>query len=324
MSPYWTAFQATVAGVALTVLVLLGDAKASWIAFSLAAFAALLVVGLNTNYARALARAPRSERRARGDRVLAMTSALVFLPATAFALAGTQTRYVHADSQALAGSSIREFVAITAAIAVVMVFLSSSTDWWAIRAWRDGIVAPPPWMRERRGTWVNVTRWWLHHRIVATITFFAALWTTIGLGWFELAKHFSTSAWAYYLLGLISPAALPLFFIGRYVAGLGPAIGIAWGNLEIALGDVVSWRDHGERIEGIVYDVSIDRGYRIVERDGSSRTLRLSDLRSTHGLDVDERKPPTWAQDAVRTSDIDGVADYLAPRTRSSGRWFVF
>jgi hypothetical protein len=49
-------------------------------------------------------------------------------------------------------------------------------------------------------------------------------------------------------------------------------------TLPIALGDEVQWTDGGVMKEGIAYDVSIDNGYMVINRDGRSSYLALAHL----------------------------------------------
>jgi hypothetical protein len=126
-----------------------------------------------------------------------------------------------------------------------------------------------------------------------------------------------------FLLALVSPAAIPVFAMRRYVSGLGVAVGQAWGNLYIALGDTVDWTDQGVRRRGIAYDVSIDAGYRLISEDGRTHRLALPDVHAAH-VAVDEGQPPAWACSAVCDSGLDRACDFRAPKVRKSRGWIIF
>ena len=206
--------------------------------------------------------------------------------------------------------------------ALALLYVSSTIDWYIVKAWRDGIVIDPPCQSKgNRPSWLLVTRVWLLHRIAATVGFFVALWTIVGLAWFELAKHNGKSDWAIYLLGLVSPSTLPLF-LRSYIASLGHAFGLAFGNLRISLSDYVSWEDDGKHSEGIVYDVSIDNGYRVIDRHGRFHYLPLAQARDGN-VTIDERDPPPWTCEAVKGSQLMGASDHWMPRTHPSSRRLI-
>jgi hypothetical protein len=107
-----------------------------------------------------------------------------------------------------------------------------------------------------------------------------------------------------------------------YIANLGHAVGLAFGNLRIALSDRVSWNDDGQHSEGIAYDVSIDLGYRVIDHEGRFQYLTLATARSGN-VSIDETDPEPWACDAVRASELMGASDYWAPRTHASTRGLI-
>ncbi len=240
-----------------------------------------------------------------------------------YVIAAAQTKTLRPAESVLDGNAIAAFVACLVVIVLMLLYVSSCIDWYVIRAWRDGIVIDPPCMRRgNRPTWLLITRVWLLHRIIATIGFFVGLWTLVGLAWFELAKHHGHSNWAIYLLGLVSPSAIPLFFMRSYISDLGHAVGLAFGNLPISIGDHVSWSDDGQKFEGIAYDVSIDRGYRVIERGGKTRHLSLADARESN-IAIDEGDPPDGSCEDVMASALMGASDFWAPRTHASRRWLI-
>jgi hypothetical protein len=324
VNPSWTSFQGVLTGAAIFVLAVLGETPTSATAATCAAVALLLPLALNWNYARVLAQRPRSEPRARGDRRIALAVAVAIPLPLAYAATSVYVDALRLWPGALRDSAIRAFVACTLTIALELVFLSSTVDWYAIKAWRDGIVAEPPCRRGSRPTWLNVTRWWLVHRIIATVAFFVGLSVIIDLGWFEIAKHYKGSDWAYFLVGLVSPTLLTALVMRGYLTNLWDAIGLAVGNLQVALGDTVTFMYHGRSVTGVVYDVSIDGGYRVLESDGSSRYLPLADVRKDRGVDIDQRRPPPWACDAACQSEVEDACDFRRLRDRPSSRWLIF
>lgn len=308
--------------MAILGLTLFGDTVTTAVAVGCAIAALLVPAALNVNYALALAGRPRSAERARGDRKVAI-GLLVAIPLPL----GHAAAAIHVDalrvwSSVLAESSIRAFVACAITVAVTVVLLSSTTDWYAIKAWRDGIVAEPPCRREKRSTWLNVTRWWLIHRIVATVGFFIALTVVINLAWFELARRATDDNWLF-LVGLVSPPLITAIAMGGYTTNMRDAVGLAIGNLKLAIGDTVSFTHHGRSVTGIAYDISIDGGYRVIERDGSSRYLSLGDVRQDRGVDISQGRPPQWACDAACLSEIDDACDFRAVRDRPSTHWLI-
>jgi hypothetical protein len=325
MQALWTWMQALLAGLGLVVLAMLGSPTDAWFAVATGATTLIIAVIANAVYTHALAGRPRSEQRWIGDRRRAMAMLVAFTAPTVYAEAATRNSHLRPFSDVLTGNSIAAFVACLVVVALSLLYLSSTIDWYVVRGWRDGIVVEPPCLRNgNRTTWLLITRIWLLHRIIATIGFFVGLWTLTGLGWFELLQHPGRSEWVTYLLGLASPSAIPLFFMRSYIASLGHAIGMAFGNLSISLGDHVSWKARdGAHRTGIVYDVSIDRGYRVIDKEGASRYLALADTRSD-SVSVDEGGPEPWACRAVRKSELDGAADYWSDRRHPSGRVLIF
>lgn len=315
--------QALLTGAGIVMLGLLGGPTEAWLGAATGLLTLAAVLLCNVIYARALQRRPRSDDRAIGDTRRAI-SMLVALPLPiAYAIAAAVDKTLRPAHQALQANAVAAFVACLAVIALALLYVSSSIDWYIIRAWRDGVVCDPPCNRKgNRTTWLLITRLWLLHRIVATIGFFVGLWTVVGLAWFELAKHHGKSDWAIYLLGLVSPAAIPLFFMGSYIANLGQSVGLAFGNLRVSLGDRVSWVDDGKEYHGIVYDVSIDGGYRIIDRSGQFSYLSLRRARSG-AVSIDESDPGPWACEAVRQSGLMGASDPWAARSHPSAGWLI-
>ena len=211
--------HALLVGVGVVLLALLGGPTEAWLGSATGMFALASALICNAIYAHALAGQPRSDERVTGDRRRVATM-LIALPApTGFALAAAMTGQLRPAESVLRGSSVAAFVACLVVIALALLYVSSTIDWYIVKAWRDGIVTDPPCKRRgNRPTWLLITRVWLLHRIFATIGFFVALWTTVGLAWFELIKHHRNSDWAIYLLGLVSPSAIPLFFMRSYIA----------------------------------------------------------------------------------------------------------
>lgn len=323
MQAVWTGMQALLAGIAVIALALLGASTEAWIAVAVGASALSTVLACNAIYTSSLDRQPRSDERFTGDRRRGLAMIIALPLPLAYATLATSIAGLRPASNVLGTNSVAALVACLVAVALALLYMSSSVDWYVIKAWRDGIVVDPPCMRDgNRPAWLLITRVWLLHRIVATIGFFVGLWTLVGLGWFELAKHHANSDWAIYLLGLVSPSAVPLFFMRSYIASLGHAVGLAFGNLKIALGDRVSWTTDSQATEGIVYDVSIDGGYRIIDCGGKSLYLPLGTVRDGN-VSVDERDPEPGACLAVRESELMGASDYWAPRTHASGRVLI-
>lgn len=315
--------HALLVGVGVILLGLLGTPTEAWLAAGTGMFGLGVALTCNAIYAHALQGRPRSDERATGDRRRAVMMLIALPGPIAFAVAAALTGQLRPAEGVLHDSSVAAFVACLVVVAFALLYVSSTIDWYIVRAWRDGVVIDPPCKREgNRPTWLLITRVWLLHRIVATIGFFVALWTSVGLAWFELLKHHGNSDWAIYLLGLVSPSAIPLFFMRSYIANLGHAVGLAFGNLRIALSDRVSWTDDGQHSGGIVYDVSIDEGYRVIDREGHFQYLQLAKARGGN-VSIDEGDPESWACDAVRASELMGASDYSASRTHASTRGLI-
>jgi hypothetical protein len=323
MQAVWTAMHALLAGTGIVLLGLLGGPTEAWLAAVTGAVTLASVLLCNWIYARALDRGRRSDDRVIGDRRRAFAMFIALPLPTAYALIAVLDSGFRPGHETLQANAVAAFVAGLAVIALALLYVSSTIDWYIIRAWRDGIVCDPPCQRiGNRTTWLLITRIWLLHRIVATIGFFVGLWTAVGLAWFELAKHHGKSDWAIYLLGLVSPSAIPLFFMSSYIANLGHAVGLAFGNLRVSLGDRVSWSDDGRNYDGIVYDVSIDAGYRVIDREGKASYLPLSRARSG-SVSIDETDPEPWACAAVRKSGLMGATDPWTARDHPSTRWLI-
>lgn len=315
--------HALLVGVGVTLLALLGAPTEAWFGAGTGMFALAAALICNAIYAHALQGQPRSDERATGDRRRAVMMLIALAAPTGFALAAALTGRLRPAEGVLHYSSVAAFVACLVVVAFALLYVSSTIDWYVVRAWRDGIVIDPPCKRRgNRPTWLLITRVWLLHRIFATIGFFVALWTSVGLAWFELLKHHGHSDWAIYLLGLASPSAIPLFFMRGYIANLGHAVGLAFGNLRIALSDRVSWNDDGRHSEGIAYDVSIDLGYRMIDHQGRFQYLPLATARGGN-VSIDETDPEPWACDAVRASELMGASDSWAHRTHASTRGLI-
>ncbi len=315
--------QALLVGVGLALLGLLGTSTVAWLAAATGMFALGAALTCNVIYAHALKGRPRSDERSTGDRRRGLTMLIALPIPTGFALVAASMEQLRPAESVLQSSTVAAFVACMVVVALALLYMSSTIDWYVIRAWRDGIVVDPPCMRRgNRSTMLLITRIWLLHRIVATVGFFVALWTSVGLVWFELLEHHGKSDWAIYLLGLVSPSAIPLFLMRSYIANLGHAVGLAFGNLRIALSDRVSWSDDGQHSEGIAYDVSIDLGYRVIDREGRCQYLPLGRARNGN-VSIDETDPEPWACDAVRASQLMGASDYWEPRAHASARGLI-
>jgi hypothetical protein len=315
--------HALLVGLGVTLLGLLGAPTEAWLGAGTGMFALAAALICNAIYAHALNGRPRSDERATGDRRRAVMMLIALPVPIAFALAAASTGQLRPAESVLHDNSVAVFVACLVVVACALLYVSSTIDWYIVKAWRDGIVIDPPCKREgNRPTWLLITRVWLLHRIFATIGFFVALWTSVGLVWFELLKHHGNSDWAIYLLGLVSPSAIPLFFMRSYIASLGHAVGLAFGNLSTALSDRVAWSEDGQRNEGIIYDVSIDKGYRVIDREGCFEYLPLARAR-VGSISIDETDPEPWACEAVRASELMGASDYWAPRAHASTRGLI-
>lgn len=310
-------------GAGIVMLGLLGGPTEAWIGAGTGGVTLIAVLLCNSIYAHALQRRPRSDDRFIGDRRRALTMFAALPLPTAYAIAAAMDGGLRPGHQTLQPNAVAAFVACLAVVALALLYLSSTIDWYIVRGWRDGIVCDPPCRRVgNRTTWLLITRVWLLHRIVATIGFFVGLWTVVGLAWFELARHHNKSDWAIYLLGLVSPSAIPLFFMSSYITNLGHAAGLAFGNLRVSLSDRVSWTDDGKDYDGIVYDVSVDAGYRVIDPEGKVSYLSLGRARSG-ALSIDETDPEPWACRAVRKSGLMGASDPWAARDHPSGRWLI-
>jgi len=319
VSSGWTKFQALLVAAALLLLSLIGDNRTSVVVIAAAGAGALIWLLLNVHYALALGGRGRSGRRAKGDRRASYSSAIALPAPLIFAMLAVGHERLHVAPSALHDSSIRAVAVCAAAIALEIIFLSSLVDWYWIRAWRDGVVVDPPCCRKDREEWVTVTRIWLHHRWIAAGATALAFWGLVGLLWFELAKHFSDTDWIAYLLTLTSPALIPALFMQPWLKALIKAIGMSFSNLHIALGDGVQWTDHGKTIDGIAYDVSIDRGYRVIEQDGGTHYLALAE---SDNAEVSERRPPAWVCD-VACDVVSGADEFRLPRVKKSWRYLI-
>jgi hypothetical protein len=277
----------------------------------------LLVWGafLNNDYARALAGRSRSTERAAGDRAAGKALAVASVPPLLYAASALWFEQLQLAPELLGGDQ-RTVVAVAAAFALCFVFASTVTDWYYIRPRRDGVIEYPPCRRENREPWVDITRWWILHRTLAATVFFLALWLVIGLGWFEASRKWQSTDWVLFLLALGSPPLIAALLMRNWVRELPTAWGLAFGNLPLVLGDWVEYYSGQERVQGFLYDVSVDNGYRVVDHDLDTHYLPLSRSKEVRGS-----RPPRTACE-TRCKLVESICEFRRERSVAARRRF--
>jgi hypothetical protein len=316
VKPLWIVVHGLMTASTLVLLAILGRHASALTVLVIAGATFVYALVLNANYARALAGGRRSLARARGDRVARNAVLIACLPPLVYATLATRYSALR-PGEAFADNGIRFVVALVFVAAVTVIFASTLTDWYLIRPWRDGVVRRPPCRRDERELWVDITRAWLQHRLWATLGLFVALWLVAGLMWFEIGQHWGSSDWVFFLLALTSPSLLAFALMRSWMAEVPTAFGLAFGNLSPVLGDWVEYDRGRKTIRGFIYDVSIDKGYRVIDRNFDTNYLSL-----TRSKEIEHSRPPTPACEQ-RCEMVEGVCDYRKERVCQSQRWLV-
>jgi hypothetical protein len=304
----WIRRHALLSSFVLLLLTLFSEPVGAVAAVALAGGVLAWALFVNNNYARALGRRDRSPERAAGDRSAAKAFAVASLPPLVYGGAALCIDRLQFFPDVL-GTGQRLVAATVTAFALCFVFASTITDWYYIRPRRDGVVDKPPWQREERERWVDTTRWWILHRTLAATAFFVALWLVIGLGWFEASRAWQSNDWVLFLLALGSPPLIAAVLMRNWVPELPTAWGLSFGNLPLALGDWVEYHAGQERVQGFLYDVSVDNGYRVVDHDLDTHYLPLSRSKEVRGS-----RPP---RPACRTTCemVETLCEFRRTRT---------
>lgn len=326
MNTAFTIFHGVLAVAAAILMSVFGDDRTGILATAGLGVTVLYCLVANVLYARSLDGARRTATRAKADRQMAILVGLV-LPA-GLTLAAVATAMVSFDAQ-LDWGSIEAACLLGVELGFIGVFLSSVTDRYLVLPWRDGVTGPPPYQRSDRGPY---TRLWLIHRIFGTCLFFIAIWAVSGLVWFKAYESAADSDWLLFLLSLASPVMIPVVLMREWVRHLGTAFAIGFGSMDVRVGDYVEIvdPDDDDGAAGIVYEVSTDRGYTVLGRNGKLYRRPLSDtrgqrptLRNLGGM------PEAWPVDeALQRPEAEGLgdaADYLALKdVATPSRWLVF
>lgn len=328
MKTGFTIFHGVLAIVATVLLATFGDDRTGFTASAVLGIAFLGCITANVLYARALNGANRTAKRAKADRQMAIFAGGV-LPA-GLALACLAVALVSFDAW-LDWGSIEATCLLGVQLGFVAVFLSSVTDRYLIIPWRDGVTGPPPYQRAPASR-ETYTRLWLIHRIFGTCLFFIALWMVCGLLYFKMVERAGNDDWLLFLFSLFSPVMIPLILMREWVAHIGTAFAIGFGSMDIRVGDFaeVVDPDGDDGRQGLVYEISTDRGYVVLGENGK---LHRRHLRSTRSEQPTLRYigaiPAGWSvDDALQRPEADALGDatdYLAVKdVATPSRWLVF
>jgi hypothetical protein len=309
----WLRRHALMTCAALIGLTLVGSRAAAIAAAAIAGAAFLWASFLNIEYARALHGRGRSVERAAGDRTARNAVLIACLPPLFYGLLAARVEALRPGAGVLADGP-RALVAAVFAFALTFVFVSTLTDWYYVRPRRDGVVQNPPCRREEREPWVDITRWWIVHRTYAATVFYVALWLAIGLVWFEAGRKWESSDWVLFLLVLGSPPLIAAVAMHQWVRELPAAWSLAHGNLPLVLGDWVEYYSGQQKVSGFLYDVSVDEGYRVVDRNLDTSYLPLSRSKAVTGS-----RPPSRACEH-RCEMVERMCEFRKDRPCPSGR----
>jgi hypothetical protein len=172
MNPGTVRGQAIAVCVLLSALAIIGRPL---LAVAMAAVGTVWVLAMNHLYARRLGDQGRTERRAYGDRAIALQLLVAYgIPVLVGLVVYFTGASVDPAIKPFRSSEVQGLAGVLAAT-ITAWLISSHVDWYYVRPRIDGVVIPPPCQTSRDSMWKGVTRKWYIHRTFASVTTMAAV-----------------------------------------------------------------------------------------------------------------------------------------------------
>jgi hypothetical protein len=207
----------------------------------------------------------RSGQRRRLDRVMARNNLLGIVGPAAVCVAVLALGQAHEPYTPPVRGTTEVIVALCAVMVPLSMLVSSSVDWYLIRAFREGVIGEPACRPSVAGSdaSVNYLRYWVMHRLVCEFVLWVSV--AVGIGFvsalIENATHDPTSKATFNLLGFIGIAA----WSTRELAKLPTAIDFV-RYPSVGLGQYVTGRNPTcQRIRGFVHDVALHPGVQLID-----------------------------------------------------------
>jgi hypothetical protein len=218
----------------------------------------------------------RSSARARLDKLMLRINAIgILLPLalTVLVLLAGEDKQLYKPP---AEGTMAVIVALCAVLVPLSMLVSSSVDWYLIRAFREGVVGQPACRAAVAGSdaSVNHLKYWVMHRLLCEFVLWAAV--AVGIGFtsalIENATKNPTSKATWNLLGFIGIAAWSAGELAKLRAAIDfvryPSVGI---------GQYVTGRNPScETITGYVHDVALDPGVQLIYAPLGNRAKDIS------------------------------------------------
>lgn len=324
MDPVWTSVQAWLVGLAVVFVSIFGDDQTATCVGSVSAACGVAGLLLVMCYSLMLDGRNRSAQRARDDRTMTL-----WCPAPLWVSFVISVMSAHSSDlpvhRLFRWGHVASVVMCTVVGALAVILLSSLLDRYVVLPWRDGVLDGRPAFRRGERSRDVCTHLWFIHRVVATVVTFAGFWAVVGLAWFAVSSRASNNDWGLYLAGLVSPSAIPVFLMRKWLQELWHATNLAFGHIDVFVGDTVLRVVNGVQQEGVVIEASVDRGMTVLAPDGSQWTMSLKDVRLGNGMSTSISPPAQWNMDTVfgAASRVGTAADFTRQRTRPSRRLLV-
>lgn len=212
----------------------------------------------------------------------------------------------------LVHSAAGAFCAVLFTVFWGAMFTSSMVDWYYILPLVFGLIGPPVWMSDaetvgdQRGELGDTRRRriaqvWVFHRGVCEILTFSCVAFLLAVVLVAAGNALSsdtTLPTAFESLGGAGAAVGVLGYVGPRVGG---ALRFMLST-EVGVGEWVQ-RTHEETglitADGLVVDVSIQPGVKIIERDGTRKFAALADTKRLHPIDRPDGIDSAWCSRAV-------------------------
>lgn len=233
--------------------------------------------------------ATRSHDRAAKDSVMVQCLVLGLLAPAAIAWSAVALGAAHQ----LVGPPVSDSQAVIVALCVVLVplsmLVSSSVDWYLIRAFREGVHGEPvcrSWVADSEAS-MNYVNYWVMHRFVCEIIVWAAI--TVAIAFVSAIAEGSTrSETGRTTLNLVGLLGI-IGWTTREASKVRPAIAFL-RYPSVGLGQWVSGvNGEHEPIAGFVLDVSLDPGVQLIQEPRGHPCRDISYPRSSVPLRDRER-----------------------------------
>lgn len=264
--PYVQLQALTTLLVSVVALVFLGSQAADATAPALTLGAAIwLWFGWRYRHRRLAWPEDRSSTRAARDKVMVQCFAIgLALPAALawiVAIAGPSAELVTPP----VGDGQNVIVGLCVVLIPLSILVSSSVDWYLIRAFREGVYGQPSCRTAGTPESVDHVRHWVMHRFACEVVLWLAV--TVGIAFITAAFEEGTSSDSgKTMLNLVGLLGI-LGWTYTEMAKLKPALDFIRYPNSVGLGDWAEGENHkGKHISGFVLDVALEPGVQLIEQ----------------------------------------------------------